>query len=101
MNALLTGGSKQATETGLEEFADDIRDFLAFSEMPQTYQNIRDHFEESEEYFEEGTGYFEEDLDYIKDALDYLEDQDEVKKDVRLDGEHPSQAYSISDYEAI
>lgn len=94
MSTLLTKEDKQLAGEGLKGFADDIEDLLAFSSVPQRYQDIRDHFEEDEKYFEE-------DLDYIVDALDYLQEQDRVKEDIRLDGEVPENAYSISDYESI
>lgn len=94
MSTLLTEENQQTTGKGIEDFAEDIKDLLAFSAVPQRYQDIRDHFEEDEKYFEE-------DLDYVKDALIYLQDQDQVKQDIRLDGERPQGAYSISDYDAI
>lgn len=94
MSTLLTEEKQGAKGEGLKGFAEDIRDLLAFSEVPQRYQDIKEHFAEDEKYFEE-------DLDYIREALDYLEDQDKVKPDFRLDGEIPQDAYSISDYEAI
>jgi hypothetical protein len=94
MSTLLTKQNQESTEKGLEDFADDVRDLLAFSDKPQTYQDIRGHFENDEEYFEE-------DLGYIKEALDYLKDEEKVKDDIRLDGEVPQDAYSVSDYDAI
>ncbi len=94
MSTLLTEENQQDVGRGLEDFAEDIRDLLAFSEKPQTYQDIKDHFEEDEKYFEE-------DLDYIREALNYLQDEDKVKPDFRFDGEVVEDAYSINDYNAI
>jgi len=94
MSAVLDEKSYEETGKGTKEFAQDIEDLIAFSAKPQTYGDIKNHFEEDENYFES-------DLDHIKEALDYLEDEDRVKTDIRLDLEEPETAYSVIDYNLI
>lgn len=101
MSTVLNKDKQQGVEKGVEGFADEIRDLLAFSEVPQTYQDIRDHFEGDDNYLEQGGNYFEEDLEYVREALIHLQDQDKVKQDFRLDEEGIEDAYSISDYNSI
>lgn len=101
MSTLLDHENRQDVGKGVEDFAEDIRDLLAFSSAPQRYQDIKDHFKEDDNRFEEDGNYFEEDLEYVREALIYLKDEGQVKQDFRLDGEYPVTAYSISDYDAI
>lgn len=94
MSTILDKGSHQEVGQGVKDFAEDIKDLLAFSDKPQRYKDIREHFREDDNYFEQ-------DLDYLQEAIDYLEGEDEIKRDFRLDTDFPVTAYSVTDYDSI